>query len=79
MTKTGNELHPEDRAHVLRSYVHRMTEENIRAYPEHARQMREGGYRMPIRTDAEWLANTEFRVRQDGRLDQRVRSCRTNF
>lgn len=73
--KLGTELNPADRARVLASYVYRMTHESLARYPEAGRRMRTGGYRMPILTDAEWLARTRFAVRRDGRLDARVRYC----
>ena len=72
----GSELHPDDKRHVLASFIHRMTVETCRQWPEFAREMRARGYRMPDRTDSEWLESTFFRVRKDGRLDRRVRHCR---
>lgn len=77
MEKRGTDLHPNDQRHVLDTYVHRMTVEARRRWPAHARRMIDGGYRMPPKTDALWLATTWFRVRGDGRLDLRVKHCRT--
>ena len=77
-TKAGNELHPDDRKHVLAAYVHRMTTETRRRFPDFTRRMLDGGYRMPERSDTEWLAATEFVVRGDGRLDARYKYCHTS-
>lgn len=74
-TRTGKELHPADKRHVLAAYVYRMTHESVRRWPDAARTMREGGFRLPLLSDDEWLAVTEFRVRQDGRLDRRAKFC----
>ena len=71
----GTDLHPEDRAHVLRAYVHRMTTEAQRAHPEFAQRMKQDGWRMAEQSDAEWLKTTFFRVRKDGRLDRRAHYC----
>jgi len=78
-TKLGTELHPDDRAEVLRRYSYRMTVETQRKYPAIARYMRNHGYKMGDRTDAEWLAATRFRVRKDGRLDARQGHCETSY
>ena len=77
LTKRGTELHPDDRREVLEAYLYRMTTEAQKRWPEIARTMRAGGYRMPERSDAEWLAATAFCVRKDGRLHQGVRRCYT--
>jgi hypothetical protein len=74
-TRTGNQLHPDDRAHVLRAYVHRMTAEAQQQWPEHAAYMKANGWRMPTTSDAEWLKQTRFAVRRDGRLDKRYQHC----
>lgn len=75
----GTELDPRDRQRVLNTYVHRMTTEARQRWPEASQRMLRGGYRMPERTDAEWLANTFFLVRKrDGRLDERARYCETH-
>jgi len=71
----GNDLHPDDRAAVLDRYVYRMTVESVQRWPDVALYMHRSGYRMPARTDAEWLLNTRFAVRRDGRLDRRARGC----
>lgn len=75
----GTALHPDDKQHVLRAYVHRMTTETRAQFPDFTRYMLAGGYRMTERSDAQWLASTYFRVRTDGRLDKRARHCRTTY
>jgi len=74
----GTALTPEDQRQVLAAYVHRMTIETQTAYPDFARRMRADGWRMPDKSDADWLASTMFRVTNSGRLDRRVHYCRTN-
>jgi len=70
----GNCLNTQDRAEVLRSYVHRFTREHVPAW---SRQPMPNGqaYQPQYESDAQWLACTQFRVRRDGRLDKRARSC----
>jgi hypothetical protein len=71
----GTQLHPEDRRHVLDAYLYRMTFESVRRWPQPARQMYAGGYRLPLISDAAWLACTSFRTTKRGRLDRRVNHC----
>lgn len=73
----GLQLSATAQRQALDRFVYRMTQESIVRWPEAARQMKVGGYRMPIRTDAEWLAATLFWVRKDGRLSNRHRYCET--
>lgn len=74
----GDRLHPADRAHVLDAYPYRMTAESCRRWPAIADLMRRGGFRLPIISDEEWLRTTEFRIRKDGRLDQRSKYCHSH-
>jgi hypothetical protein len=75
LTTRGNALHPDDRAHVLRAYVYRGTHEAERANPGiHAHT----GSRLPLITDAEWLAATDFFTKPDGRLVAKACYCRTH-
>lgn len=74
----GTALHPDDRRHVLAQFVHRMTFEMQARFPDFAIRMKRDGYRMPDRTDAEWLANTRFAVKKNGRLDARFSRCETS-
>ena len=69
-TKRGNELMPHVQRECLGRFVHRMTVESQRQYPEFARYMRLHGWRMPDKTDAEWLAATDFYVTRNGELDK---------
>lgn len=75
-TLLGSQLHPQDRAEVLRSYAHRYTGNHC---PDWARTLRPDGSRYPVqfRDDADWLANTRFAVTRAGRLDKRARFCRS--
>lgn len=77
MTRKGTELHPDDRRYVLAAYVHRFTKDHK---PGWANQPRPDGTPYPVQfaSDADWLANTEFRVRSDGRLDRRITHCRSH-
>lgn len=65
LSKRGDQLHADDRAYVLSAYIGRHTAQK-RAYwakpntPVH------------FMNDSEWLSNTWFAVRKDGRLDRRV-------
>lgn len=79
MQVTGDQLHADDRRAVLAQYLYRMTVEAQRQWPEVAHSMRENGWRMPDRTDAEWLAATQFHVRRNGRLDARYSFCETSW
>jgi hypothetical protein len=74
--KHGHELHPSDQAHVLARYVHRFTREHKPAW---ARELRFNGHPYPVQfaSDQEWLENTRFAVRKDGRLDRRARFCQS--
>ena len=71
----GTELSPEDRRTVLASFTYRMTVESVRQHPRATAQAKAGGYRLPLITDAVWLAHTDFAVTMSGRLDGRVRRC----
>jgi len=73
----GDYLHPDDKRRVLNSFVYRMTVEAQERWPKAARYMRQRGYRMPDRTDDEWLSCTYFRTTKAGRLDNRCNYCRT--
>lgn len=74
-SRLGSELSPQDQGRVLAQFVHRMTTESKRQFPEFSRRMILGGYRMPERTDAQWLAETRFATDASGRLNQRVKNC----
>ena len=70
----GIKLSEHDRREVLAAYVHRYTGEHV---PQWARAPW-NTCKVQFATDAEWLANTRFAVRKDGRLHQRIRHCMSN-
>jgi hypothetical protein len=72
LMRLGTELHPDDRAQVLRQYVYRWTTDNPQRSQAWAGRVPP---RVRLLTDAEWLACTSFAVRKNGRLDRRARSC----
>jgi hypothetical protein len=76
-TVLGTELHPDDQRHVLAAFVHRYTGDHK---PQWAGDPRPNGKPCPVqfKDDQDWLANTRFGVRKDGRLDQRARYCTSN-
>jgi hypothetical protein len=64
----GTALVPEDQSLAKRMFVHRFTGDN--------RPLWADGRRKPIfEDDAQWLANTYFYVKVDGRLDNRYNHC----
>lgn len=70
----GSKLDYVDQQHVLAAYVHRFTGQHRPAWAK--RPMPSGKrYKVQFKDDADWLANTKFAVRQDGRLDMRVHRC----
>jgi hypothetical protein len=72
----GDQLTAEDQKDVLAAYVHRHTREHRPAW---ANKLWNGKpYPVQFASDAEWLANTLFAVRRNGRLDQRARSCESH-
>lgn len=73
----GSELDYSVRREVLARFCNRMTVENIARYPYLKSMM--DGYRMPIITDAQWLAHTQFAVTKTGKLDKREKHCMTLF
>jgi len=70
MTQLGTLLRWDDQLQVLASYIHRFTEQhrptwvkgNVAKYPH-------------FTDDNDWLRNTRFHVRKNGRLDQRYKGC----
>ena len=77
MMQTGNMLCEEDRRHVIAAYVHRYTREHR---PDWALETRPDGRPYPVQfaSDADWLANSRFFVRRDGRLDMRHTLCHSS-
>lgn len=71
----GTDLHPEDQKHVLAAYIYRYTREYVPAW---ATKPNGETYPVQFASDADWLANTTFAVKTDGRLDKRVNRCESN-
>lgn len=70
----GNTLSIEDQAWVLRAYVHRYTGDHK---PQWAMKPRPNGkpYAVQFSDDADWLEHSYFKVRGNGDLDKRHKSC----
>jgi hypothetical protein len=67
----GTNLTDADRRYVLAAYVHRFTGDHTPTWVK--RQKRP--CKMQFKDDADWLANTLFFIRKDGRLDRRAKRC----
>lgn len=72
--RMGNELSALDQRYVLSAFVHRFTKDHKPAW---SRKLRDDGKPYPVQfaSDADWLANTEFAVTRDGRIDRRCHEC----
>lgn len=72
----GHLLHPEDQKHVLSAYVHRHTKEHR---PQWAKIPMANGtaYKPHHNTDKDWLKNTQFAVKKNGRLNMNVGHARS--
>ena len=66
---TGDKLIQEDQKYVLSAYVYRYTKDHRPNWPFPAR------FPVQFASDRDWLVNTLFKVRDDGRLDGRGRYC----
>ncbi len=73
----GTELCEEDQKQVLDAFIYRMTHESVRRFPEATKVMYEGGYRLPLISDLEWLECTKFRVTGAKRLHKLAKYCLT--
>lgn len=70
----GTNLHHDDKRHVLAAYVHRFTGQHKPTWA--CKPMPNGGvYPVQHLDDADWLANTMFAVKKNGRLDNRANHC----
>jgi hypothetical protein len=74
----GTELRPSDKQYVLSAYVHRYTMEHKPSWADKPCEGNGKRYAPQYATDAEWLANTEFKTRKNGRLDHRTRHCQSS-
>ncbi len=63
----GTALHPDDRKHVLAAFLYRVTGDT-------KPQLKDSPH-LQFRDDLDWLTNTEFAVRKNGRMDMRVKHC----
>lgn len=73
----GSQLAAEDQQIVLAHYVHRFTGEHKPSWA-HKPWMDSLPYPVQFASDSEWLANTLFMVRRDGRLDSRCHHCESS-
>lgn len=71
MWRRGSSLRPEVQAECKRRFIHRYTREHV---PEWVRRQPEL-YGVQFASDADWLEHTEFCVRGDGKLNERVSYC----
>lgn len=71
----GDQLNAACKKEALNAFVYRMTEESVERWPKVRRMMETGGWRMPIKTDAEWLAEHAFRVTKAGALARNNKHC----
>ena len=73
----GTELTAQDQKHVLAAYTHRYTRQHK---PKWANKPWKDGkpYSVQFASDREWLENTLFWVRADGKLDRRYNDCQSN-
>ncbi len=72
--RRGSDLHPQDKQYVLSAFIHRFTRNHT---PTWAQTAREDGSQYPVQfdNDDDWLNNTAFYIRKDGRLNMRNKSC----
>lgn len=77
MQKLGSQLHPDDQKHVLAAFTHRFTKQHR---PSWAKEPWKDGQPYPVQfaSDADWLANTLFLVKTNGRLDMRAQFCESH-
>ncbi len=68
MNFKGSELHRDDQRHVLAAYVHRFTGDHRPFWVKPCNPLQ-------FKNDSEWLENTTFQVKKNGRLDMRVHHC----
>lgn len=73
-TVKGNELSPECQQYAKTAFVNRFTGDNK---PQWAYEEWKDGQPHPLQfaNDEEWLANTSFEVRKDGKINRRCYTC----
>ncbi len=74
-TLRGNQLKPSAQANALAAFIYRCTVENN---GRNAAAVRATGSKLPLITDEQWLAITEFEVTKSGDLDKRADHCWTH-
>lgn len=76
-TLPGNRLDYVAQREALSRFVHRFTREHK---PEWAAKPWKDGLPYPVQfaSDADWLANSTFTVRADGRLARNVKHCQSD-
>jgi hypothetical protein len=77
MQVKGTQLSRQDRAYVLRAYVHRFTGEHK---PNWANGTWKDGkpYPLQFKNDKDWLENTQFRIFPNGKLNKNARYCESH-
>jgi hypothetical protein len=70
----GSLLSREEQAYVLSAFVHRFTG-NHRPVWSHNTQPNGKPYPLQFKDDADWLANTYFRITRDLKLDRKAYTC----
>lgn len=71
----GDQLHREDQRLVLASFVNRYTGDHTPDWAKRTRRMNGEPYPVQFLNDQDWLRNSFFRVRLDGRLHGCGRHC----
>jgi hypothetical protein len=60
---------------VLNAFLYRMTNESVKRWPATSQRMLEGGFRLTLISDAQWLASTYFAVTKRGTLARNYNHC----
>lgn len=71
MLRKGSELNEVAQRAALAKFVNRFTGDHVPRWVRDA----DVSYPLQFAGDKDWLANTEFHVRQDGYLDERFSQC----
>lgn len=71
----GHTLHPDDQKHVLNAYVHRYTGDHTPNWVKNDARYQGHPH---FHNDKDWLQNTKFKVKKNGRLHAGARHCESN-
>ena len=71
----GIDLCAVDQQKALAAYVHRYTKDHRPTWAQHDVWKDGKPYPVQCASDRDWLENTRFLVRSNGRLDHRARFC----